>query len=86
MDMLVIERHDVGRNEKRQLNNRQEERINRNYNQYDENEWMLKNIKMDVSSFGSRLDPQYYLDLVTSLERISSGMRCPKSGESFLLL
>jgi len=43
-----VERHDGARNEERQLNNRREERINRNYNQYDEYEQYLKNIKVDV--------------------------------------
>ena len=69
MDRMELERHDDSCNEERQLNNRREERINRNYNRYDEDERYLKNIKVDVSSFDGRLDPQYYLDWVTSLER-----------------
>ena len=36
MDMLEMERHDGGRNEEHQLNNRREERINMNYSRYDE--------------------------------------------------
>ena len=64
MDKLKIERHDGGRNEERQLNNRREERINKNYNRYDEDERYLKNIKVDVSNFDGHLDPQYYLDWV----------------------
>ena len=61
MDRLELERHDDSHNEERQLNNR-EERINRNYSRYDEDERYLKNIKVDVSNFDGRLDPQYYLD------------------------
>jgi len=69
MDRLEVKRHDGAHNEERQLNNRREERINKNYNRYDEDEWYLKNIKVDVSNFDGRLDPQYYLDWVMSLER-----------------
>ena len=69
MDRLELERHDDSRNEERQLNNRREERINRNYNRYDEDDRYMKNIKVDVSNFDGRLDPQYYLDWVMSLER-----------------
>ena len=72
MDRLEVEHHDGSRNEERQLNNRdnrREERINRNYNRYDEDERYMKNIKVDVSNFDGRLDPQYYLDWVMSLER-----------------
>ena len=29
----------------------------------------MKNIKVDVSNFDGRVDPQYYLDWVMSLER-----------------
>ena len=68
MIRLEVERRDGGRNEERQLNQRREERINRNYNPYDEDDWYLKNIKVDVSNFDGRLDPQYYLDWVMSLE------------------
>jgi len=35
----------------------------------DEDEQYLKNIKVDVSNFNGRLDPQYYLDWAISLER-----------------
>ena len=59
----------MAHNEEHQLNNRREERISRNYNRYDENERYLKKIKVDVSNFDNRLDPQYYLDWVVSLER-----------------
>ena len=45
------------------------ERSNTNYNRYDEDERYLKNIKVDVSNFDGRLDPQYYLDWVMSVER-----------------
>ena len=38
MDKLEVERHDGGHNEERQLNNRRDERINRNYNPYDEDD------------------------------------------------
>jgi len=69
MDRLEVERHDGGCKEERQLNNRGEERINRNYNRYDENERYLKSIKVDVWNFDGRLDPQYFLDWVMSLER-----------------
>ena len=69
MDRLKVKRHDGARNEERQLNNRREERINMNYNRYDEDERYMKNIKVDVSNFDGRLDPQYYLDWVMSLER-----------------
>ena len=69
MDRLEVERRDGGRNEERQLNQRREERIDMNYNWYDDDERYLKNIKLDVSNFDGRLDPQYYLDWVISLER-----------------
>ena len=69
MDRLEMEHLDGGRNEERQLNNHGEERINMNYNRYDEDEWYLKNIKVDLSNFDGHLDPQYYLDWVMSLER-----------------
>ena len=69
MDRLEVERHDGAYNEERQLNNHRDERINRNYNRLDEDERYLKNIKVDVSNFDGRLDPQYYLDWVMSLER-----------------
>jgi len=69
MDRLEVECHDGARNGERQLNNRLEERNNMNYNRYDEDERYLKNIKVDVSNFDGRLDPQYYLDWVMSLER-----------------
>ena len=62
MDRLEVERHDGARSEERQLNNRREERITRNYNRYDEDDRYMKNIKVDVSNFDGRLDPQYYLD------------------------
>ena len=68
MNRMEEERHDGARNEERQLNNRWEERNNMNYNRYDEDERYLKNIKVDVSNFDGRLDPQYYLDWVMSLE------------------
>ena len=64
-----MERHDRARNGERQVNNRREERMNMNYNRYDEDEQYLKNIKVDVSNFDGRLDPQYYLDWVLSLDR-----------------
>ena len=51
MDRLEVERRDGGHNEKRQLNQRREEWINRNYNRYDDDERYLKNIKLDVSNF-----------------------------------
>jgi len=65
MNVLDVERRDRGRN--RQLNQCQEKRINRNYDQYDDDERYLKNIKLDVSNFDGHLDPQYYLDWVMSL-------------------
>jgi len=68
MDRLEVERRDGGRKEESQLNQRREERINKNYNWYDDDERYLKNIKLDVSNFDGRLDPQYYLDWVMSLE------------------
>jgi len=68
MDRLEVERHDGARNEEHQFNNRREDRINMNYNRYDEDERYL-NIKVDVSNFDGRLNPQYYLDWVMSLER-----------------
>jgi len=67
--MIEIERRDRDRNEDRQTNQRREDRINRNYNRYEENKRYLKNIKLDVSNFDHRLDPQYYLNSVMSLER-----------------
>ena len=40
-----------------------------NYKRYDEDERYMKDIKVDVSNFDGRLDPQYYLDWVMSLDR-----------------
>ena len=45
MDRLELERPDNSRNEERQLNNRREERINRNYNRYDEDDRYMKKSK-----------------------------------------
>ena len=61
MNRLEVERRDGGRNEERQLSQRREESINRNYNWYDDDERYLKNIILDVSNFDGRIDPQYYL-------------------------
>jgi len=69
MNMLEVEHRDRGRNEDRQLNQRQEERANKNYDRYDDDERYLKNIKLDISNFDYRLNPQYYLYWVMSVER-----------------
>jgi len=68
MDRLDVD-HDGGRNEERQLNYRREKRINRNYDWHDDDEQYLKNIKLDILNFDGRLDSQYYLDWVMSIER-----------------
>ena len=44
----------------------------------------IKNIKLDVSNFNGRLNPQYYKKGNESSD-ISSGMRHSKSGEFALL-
>jgi len=45
MDRLEVERHDGGHNEECPLNLRREERINMNYNRYDEDERYLRTSK-----------------------------------------
>ena len=62
-----------------------EERINSNYNRYNDDEQYLKNIKLDVSNFDDCLDPQYYLDWAMSLDCYFKWYECPKSGEFVLL-
>jgi len=46
----------------------------------------LKNIKLEMSNFDGRLDLQYYLDWIMSLEYTLSGTRCLKNDESVLPL
>ena len=69
MNKIENDRRDQDRNEDPQPNQRRKDRIIRNYDQYDDDELYLKNIKFEVSKFDGRLDPQYYLDWVMSLER-----------------
>jgi len=41
----------------------------RNHDRREDDDQYLNNIKLDVSNFNGRLDSQYYLDWVMSLER-----------------
>ena len=36
--------------------------VPRNHDRHEDDDRYLKNIKLDVSNFDDRLDPQYYLD------------------------
>jgi len=47
----------------------QKDRVPRNHDHHKDDDRYLKNIKLDVSNFDGRLDPQYYLDWVMSLEK-----------------
>ena len=69
IDKIEVEHCDWDRTEDRQPNQHREDRINRNHDRYVDDECYLKNIKLDVSNFDCRLDPQFYLDWVMSLER-----------------
>ena len=48
---------------------RREDRVYRNHDRREDDDQYLNNIKLDVSNFNGRLDSQYYLDWVMSLER-----------------
>ena len=67
--MIEVECRDRDRNKDRQLNQRREDIINMIYDRYEDDEQYQKNIKLDISNFDDRLDLQYYLDWVMSLER-----------------
>ena len=67
-DKIEIEHHDQDRNEDRQPNQHRDDRINRNYDRYEDNKCYQKNIKLDMSNSDDRLDSQYYLDWAMSLE------------------
>jgi len=43
--------------------------VPRNHDRLEEDDRYLKNIKLYVSNFDDRLDPQYYLDWVMGLKR-----------------
>jgi len=65
MNMVENDRRDGDR----QLSPHQEDRVPRNHDCHEDDDRYLKNIKLDVSNFDGRLDPQYYLNRVMSLER-----------------
>ena len=46
----------------------QEDIVPRNHDRLEDDDRYLKNIKLYVSNFDGRLDPQYYLDWIMSLE------------------
>ena len=56
MDMIENDRRDGDR----QSRPRREDRVPRNHHCREDNDRYLKNIKLDVSNFNGRLDPQYY--------------------------
>jgi len=51
MDKIENERRDRDRIEDRQPNQHWEDRYNRNYDRYEDDECYLKNIKLEVSNF-----------------------------------
>jgi len=65
MDMIENDCRDGDR----QSSPRQEDRVPRNHDRFENDDRYLKNIKLNMSNFDGRLDPQYYLDWVMSLEQ-----------------
>jgi len=65
MDMIENDRRDGDY----QSSPRREDRIPRSHDRLNDDDQYLKNIKLDLSNFDGRLEPQYYLDWVMSLER-----------------
>jgi len=61
IDRIENEHYDQDRNEDRQPNQRRQDIINRNYGRYEDDERYLKNIKLEVSNFDGRLDPNITL-------------------------
>ena len=55
MDRIENDRHDGDR----QPSPRREDRVPRNHDRHEDDDRYLKNIKLDVSNFDGRLDPQY---------------------------
>ena len=67
MDKIENDRRDRVHSGERQHNPCREDRTPRNHDRFEDGHY-LKNIKLEVSNFDGRLDPQYYLDWIISLE------------------
>ena len=48
---------------------RREDKTPRNPDRFEDDDCCLRSIKLEVSNFDNRLNPQYYLDWIISLER-----------------